>query len=107
MSHNYKMRVGDLTVAISVNSDWSGYARVSAWETQKHPGRRVQALCDAQRLLVGVVDGVSPEAGEFLPSDWPLVVALAVRSNFKSRAETAIADIADVMALNDVRTNVP
>lgn len=101
MDCSFKTYVDNLTIALSVRRDWSGPARVAVWETHKAQGRSAQALCDVRRLLSGVIENLAYEAGEFLPSDWPLIVSLAVRAHFKEQMQTALHNTAGIKDLED------
>lgn len=95
MSHTYETAVADLQIRITVNSDWSGLARVSV-ERLDANGNAVghaQAVCTASRLLVGIVDELGPEAGQIRWREWPMIVALAVREHFRARAISHIEGI--------------
>lgn len=99
MSHTFETRMDNLEIAITVNGDWSGSAdvRVTEFEgprAERREVRHARAVVDAQQLLRGTVAEARPVTGAQLrPTEWPLVVALAVRSHFQARAVAAIEDL--------------
>lgn len=90
MSHTYSDIIEQYSITISVNQDWSGEARVTL---ERRGTGSAQAVVDARKLLLGLIVELSVEAGEILSTEWPMIVAVAVRGEFRDRAIAALEDL--------------
>lgn len=88
MSHTYERTVGTRRVSITVNSDWSGYARIFAVELVggTETDDYGQAVVDAQALVLGSIEKFSLESGKFRDEDMALLAALAAHECLRARA---------------------
>lgn len=85
----YEQRIGDLSVSISVNSDWSGdaYVKIGRWRPwpesggERYLGGRELPPMDARELLAGrLAPCVIDQAPDMSHDEWGAVVAAAVFS---------------------------